>query len=350
VGVLRDPQSAMGAAMDSVSAAYAAVSNGRFDRLAPLLSADLDWRGLTGPDGQTPSCRGRATALEVMQRGLAAAAGAVSVREFVEHGDRVLARVVRQGQDGSERVHFVVADVSGGEITRLRAFASEREARLALGALTLPERELGEPLLRASAVVKSFGRKRVLGGVSLDARAGEVVAIVGENGAGKSTLLRICAGLERPDVGSVWVAGRVGYCPQEPGLFELLSADEHLALFAPALGLSREDGVGDGRRLLGELGFPVDDCAQARRLSGGARQKLNLALALLGEARVLLLDEPYQGFDHGAYVNFWEHVARWRAQGMAVVIVSHLLAETAPVDRVVELAIARDHLAAGSLT
>jgi ABC-type nitrate/sulfonate/bicarbonate transport system ATPase subunit/ketosteroid isomerase-like protein len=337
----------MGAAMDSVSAAYAAVSSGRFDQLAPLLSADLDWRGIAGPDGQAPSCRGRAEALRVMQRGLAAAAGAVSVREFVECGDRVLARVVRRARDGREHVHFVIADVDGGEITRLRAFASEHEARLALGASPLPEPELGELLVRASAIVKSFGRKRVLDGVSLEARAGEVVAVVGENGAGKSTLLRICAGLERPDCGTVRIDGRVGYCPQVPGLFELLSADEHLALFAPALGLSREDGLVEGRRLLGELGFPVDDRAQARRLSGGARQKLNLALALLGDARVLLLDEPYQGFDHGAYVNFWEHVARWRAQGIAVVIVTHLLADTALVDRVVELAIPRERPAGG---
>jgi ABC-2 type transport system ATP-binding protein len=178
--------------------------------------------------------------------------------------------------------------------------------------------------------------------VSLEARAGEAVAIVGENGAGKSTLLGICAGLVRADSGQVHVAGRVGYCPQQPGLFDLLSADEHLALFAPGLGLSRERALVEGRRLLAELGFPVDDGAQTRRLSGGARQKLNLALALLGDARVLLLDEPYQGFDHGAYVSFWEHVDRWRAEGLAVVIVTHLLADTGLVDRVVELAIAAD--------
>ena len=195
------------------------------------------------------------------------------------------------------------------------------------------------PLLAASRIVKSFGSKRVLDGVSLTVCAGEVVAIVGENGAGKSTLLRICAGLERADAGSVRAAGRVGYCPQQPGLFDLLSADEHLALFAPALGLTREDAVREGGRLLGELGFPVGDRDQSRRLSGGARQKLNLALALLGETRVLLLDEPYQGFDHGAYVSFWDHVLGWRAQGMGIVIVTHLLADEALVDRVVALTI-----------
>lgn len=205
-----------------------------------------------------------------------------------------------------------------------------------------PDRQPGEPLLQATEIVKTFGHMRVLDGVSLQARAGEVVAIVGENGAGKSTLLRICAGLLRPDGGVVRRAERVGYCPQQPGLFDLLSADEHLALFAPGLGRSREHGVREGRRLLAELGFAVGDCSQARRLSGGARQKLNLALALLGQARLVLLDEPYQGFDHGAYVSFWEQVARWKDDGLAVVIVTHLLTDAAVVDRVVELPVARD--------
>lgn len=167
--------------------------------------------------------------------------------------------------------------------------------------------------------------------------SGETVAVVGENGSGKSTLLRICAGLIRPDHGRVSVGARVGYCPQEPGLIDLLNADEHLALFAPALGLPRERALREGRRLLAELAFPVRDRSQARHLSGGARQKLNLALALIGDASLLLLDEPYQGFDHGAYVSFWEHVAGWKADGLAVVIVTHLLTDTVFVDRVVEL-------------
>jgi ABC-2 type transport system ATP-binding protein len=72
-------------------------------------------------------------------------------------------------------------------------------------------------------------------------------------------------------------------------------------------------------------------------MSGGNRQKLNLALALLGDPEVLLLDEPYQGFDHGAYVDFWEHVHRWRELNVAVAVVTHMLTELWRVDRVVEL-------------
>jgi ABC-2 type transport system ATP-binding protein len=205
----------------------------------------------------------------------------------------------------------------------------------------------GRPLaLRATALRKSYGGRHVLDGVSLSLAAGESVAIIGENGAGKSTLMRICAGLMQPDSGEVSVSGRVGYCPQEPGLFDLLSADDHLAMFAPALGLSRAAAIARGRELLAEFSFPLHQHAQCRHLSGGSRQKLNLALALLGGAHVLLLDEPYQGFDHGAYVSFWEHVDRWKAEGMGVVVVTHLLADRDLVDRVVELRVAGSRLEA----
>lgn len=190
--------------------------------------------------------------------------------------------------------------------------------------------------LEATAISKWFGRRLVLDDVSLSVNAGEAVAIIGENGAGKSTLLRICAGLISPDRGQVSVSGRVGFCPQQPGLFDLLSADEHLRLFAPALGISRKQAIRDGHALLREFSFPVAERTQCRRLSGGARQKVNLALALLGRANLLLLDEPYQGFDHGSYVSFWEHVARWKTDGLAILIVTHLLAESPLVDRVVD--------------
>jgi ABC-2 type transport system ATP-binding protein len=177
----------------------------------------------------------------------------------------------------------------------------------------------------------------VLDGVSLEVRPGEAVAIVGENGAGKTTLLKVCAGLLPPTAGEVEVSGRFGYCPQEPGLLELLTPAEHLVLFGAAAGLPRKAALAEGRLLLGELGASADESIVSRDLSGGTRQKLNLVLALLGEPRLLLLDEPYQGFDLGAYVNFWEHVDGWRGRGRAVVVVTHLLSEQERVDRVVEL-------------
>ena len=195
--------------------------------------------------------------------------------------------------------------------------------------------------LVVAGVVKSYGRRRVLDDVSLSVEAGEVLALTGENGAGKSTLMRICAGLLRADAGTVHVGGRIGYCPQSPSLFELLTADEHLIMFGRGVGLSREDALSRGHALLAEFDFPVGRRVVTAHMSGGTRQKLNLALALLPDPAVLLLDEPYQGFDRGTYVNFWEHCKVWRAEGKAVVVVTHMLAELDRVDGVFELAAAR---------
>lgn len=186
-------------------------------------------------------------------------------------------------------------------------------------------------------VCKRLGRKLVLDKVDLRVRGGEAVAVVGENGVGKTTLLRVCAGLMQADRGSVAASGRIGYCPQELALCELLTVREHLIYYGAGLGLDRRQAVARGEELLAEFNFTSGDSEVAKNLSGGARQKLNLVLALLGDPDVLLLDEPYQGFDHGVYLCFWDLVDRWRTEGGAVVVVTHLLTELGRVNRVVEL-------------
>ena len=191
--------------------------------------------------------------------------------------------------------------------------------------------------LVVSAVSKRYGRTTILEDVDLSVRGGEVVALTGENGAGKTTLMRICAGLIKADRGDVQVGGAIGYCPQIPGLFELLTADDHLVMFGRGAGIGRTASLDRGHAILEEFGFPLHENAVTRDLSGGTRQKLNLALALLTDPTVLLLDEPYQGFDRGTYVNFWDHCQNWRDEGKAVVVVTHMLAELERVDRVVEL-------------
>jgi ABC-2 type transport system ATP-binding protein len=195
----------------------------------------------------------------------------------------------------------------------------------------------GSVALSVRGITKSYKRRRVLSDVSFDIRRGEALAVVGENGAGKTTLLRICAGVLGADRGEIARVPTVAYCPQEAGLIEHLSAEEHVRYVGGGLGLGGRDAISRGAALLHWLHFPDGEKATVRELSGGTRQKLNLALALMTESPLILLDEPYQGFDRGTYENFWDHVATWRRDGAAVVVVTHMLAELHRVDHVLEL-------------
>ena len=205
--------------------------------------------------------------------------------------------------------------------------------------------EPGHCVLRADDLHKSFHRGvpprrravEVLRGATLMVCRGELVGLVGENGSGKSTLMQIVVGLLGRDSGGVWQEGRLGYCPQAPMLWDKLTVDEHFELFARAYGLADDKRERAVAGLLDELQFERYRRYRVEELSGGTRQKLNLALALMHEPRVLLLDEPYSGFDWETYVRFWEMSERRRDQGMAILIVSHLLAERERLDRVYEL-------------
>jgi ABC-2 type transport system ATP-binding protein len=192
-------------------------------------------------------------------------------------------------------------------------------------------------VLSVRGVSKSYKRRAVLSDVSFEVRQGEALAVVGENGAGKTTLLRICAGAVRADSGDVARVASVAYCPQDAGLIEQLTASEHLRYVGAGLGMSRDQALARGAALLRWLRFPDDETAPVRELSGGTRQKLNVALALMNPTPLILLDEPYQGFDRGTYENFWDHVETWRQEGAAVVVVTHMLAELHRVDSVLEL-------------
>ena len=125
--------------MRTVTAAFTAVSEGRFDELGSMLAAEIDWQGLPDEDGQIPRCHGRDQALERMRIGLLANSE-VSVSAFVEEGDRVLAHVHRVGDDElGPPERFLVAEVHDGQITHLRGYATEPEAHDALHAGAPPD-------------------------------------------------------------------------------------------------------------------------------------------------------------------------------------------------------------------
>lgn len=177
----------------------------------------------------------------------------------------------------------------------------------------------------------------VLNGADIKLSSGEIVGIVGENGSGKSTLMQILVGALAPDGGTVERHGRVGWCPQETLLYDRLTVRETFDLFGEAYEMS-EAAVDDARnRLADQLGFAEYLDYRIDRLSGGNRQKVNLAVAVMHDPSVLLLDEPYTGFDWETYLAFWDLTESLVERGVSVAIISHLINERERFDRVLEL-------------
>ncbi|WP_145866561.1 ATP-binding cassette domain-containing protein [Streptomyces capillispiralis] len=175
----------------------------------------------------------------------------------------------------------------------------------------------------------AYRRRAVLRGVDLRLGSGVIAGVVGENGAGKSTLLKILAGELRPKGGTVRHSGRLGYCPQQVVLNDALTVRQHLDFFRAAF---RLPDLRYAEELVEVLGFAAYAGERAGVLSGGTRQKLNLTLALMHDPQVVLLDEPYQGFDWETYLRFWELAVRLRDRGRSVLVVSHLAWDTERLD------------------
>jgi len=178
---------------------------------------------------------------------------------------------------------------------------------------------------------------RALRGVDLTLDRGEIVGLIGENGSGKSTLMKILVGSISRDGGTVERAGSLGYCPQESILYERLTCNEHFELFGVAYGM--ESGAIEDSRTAIYDALSFDSWADARveELSGGTRAKLNLGLALLPDPDILLLDEPYAGFDWDTYQRFWELSRERRAAGRTLLIISHFITDEHLFDRIIDL-------------
>jgi ABC-type multidrug transport system ATPase subunit len=168
-----------------------------------------------------------------------------------------------------------------------------------------------------------------LRGVDLRLRAGTLCGVVGENGAGKSTLLKVLSGELRPTRGTVRHAGPFGYCPQHVVLNDALTVRQHLEFFRKAYRLADLRYAEEIMDVLDFAGY-VDE--RVGVLSGGTRQKLNLTIALMHDPDVILMDEPYQGFDWDTYQRFWDLAARLRDAGRSVLVVSHLAYDSERLD------------------
>jgi ABC-2 type transport system ATP-binding protein len=179
--------------------------------------------------------------------------------------------------------------------------------------------------IAARDLVKRYGDRLALRGVSLAAGRGELVAVIGPNGAGKTTLLSILAGIQRADEGSVEGPSAIGWVPQQPALYGKLTVAENLMLFARLEGAADPASAVDRMLDLTDLGDRSGD--QVATLSGGNRQRVNIAIGLLGEPEVLLLDEPSSALDPRQRERLWEFILRLAGAGTTVVYATHLIQE-----------------------
>jgi ABC-2 type transport system ATP-binding protein len=182
------------------------------------------------------------------------------------------------------------------------------------------------PALEVRSLSKSFGDRVALSDVGFQAAPGELLAVMGPNGAGKTTLLSILAGISPADSGEVAAAGgEVGWVPQQAALYRRLTVEENLRLFARLEGLDDPEGAVD--RMLEQTGLTDRRRDQVSELSGGNQQRINIAIGLLAQPQILLLDEPSAGLDPGQRIRVWEFVANLAHTGTTVIYSTHQVEE-----------------------
>jgi energy-coupling factor transport system ATP-binding protein len=280
-----------------------------------------------------------------------------------EEGARRLAAILRALADRGAAV--IVAE---HRVDRMAASA-DRVLGVAGGRIAAAVREgepppvaapgaAGAPLLSVRGLVAERGGRTVLGGVDLDVRRGEAVALVGPNGAGKTTLMRLLAGLDRAGAGRIALGDRdvtripaerrfptLALLPQDPGRHLLCErSDDEVGLGPETLGVPRETARGHAAALLAQLGLPDAGPRHPRDLSVGERERVALAAALAADPPLLLLDEPTRGMDPGRRAQLAALVRARVAAGAAALVATHDRAfAAAACDRTVELRDGRAH-------
>ena len=201
---------------------------------------------------------------------------------------------------------------------------------------------LGDPDIQAIGLVKQYGSRTVVDGISINANCGEIVGLLGPNGAGKTTTFYMLVGLVRPNEGTVSFQGAnitrmpvykrarlgIGYLAQEPSIFRKLSVEENVLAILETLQLSKLQRKHRAEELLGSLGLLKVAKQRAYTLSGGERRKLEIARALVRQPSVLMLDEPFSGVDPLAVHDIQEIIRGLRDMGLGIIVTDHNVRET----------------------
>ena len=206
-------------------------------------------------------------------------------------------------------------------------------------------------VLRTEKLTKCYGALVAVDKLSLDVYEGEVFGFLGPNGAGKTTAINMMCGLLEPDQGQVFIHGqlvarngadsraRVGVCPQNTILWQKLTCLEQLQFVGELYGLSRQDARRRGEKLIDELNLAASRNQLASTLSGGMQRRLNLALALVHDPEIMILDEPEAGLDPQSRVRVREYI-KALARGKTIILTTHNMDEA---DRLADRVAIIDH-------
>jgi ABC-2 type transport system ATP-binding protein len=184
---------------------------------------------------------------------------------------------------------------------------------------------------------KRYGEKEILRGVNLFLRQKEIIGILGPNGAGKTTLLNIIAGVLKPSSGKVMIMGKdpadpnvralIGYCPQEHGLIEELSGMDNLLFYASLYGLDSSKAKKRAFQVLDLTGLTDHKDKPVHKYSGGMKKRLSIAISLLNDPPILILDEPTEGLDPLMRKSIWNIVKGMKKEGKSIIIATHYMDE-----------------------
>ena len=191
-------------------------------------------------------------------------------------------------------------------------------------------------MLHIENLTKNYGKRPVLQNLSLQIKTGEIYGLLGPNGAGKTTLINIICNLLHPDRGSVKVNNQplceatkrwIGVVPQENLLYQSLTCEENLDFYAQIYGLGRSKRRQQTKASLAAVNLLDRAKSRVENLSGGMQRRLNIAVALVHQPKLVILDEPTTGLDIEARYAIWKLVEDLQAQGITILLTTHLLDE-----------------------
>ncbi|MDO1605098.1 ABC transporter ATP-binding protein [Lactobacillus sp. YT155] len=199
-------------------------------------------------------------------------------------------------------------------------------------------------VIKLSHVVKKFGNDTVLDDIDLVVNTGSIVGLIGPSGAGKTTIIKTLLGMEVADGGQATVfdqtmpnrqlLSRIGYMAQTDALYDSLSARENLKFYADMKGLSASQTKEEIDHEAKVVGLFEDLDKRVADYSGGMQRRLSLAIALLGQSELLILDEPTVGIDPALRRQIWKELKNLRDQGKSILITTHVMDEAELVDDV----------------